>query len=385
MSKVGFTKISLGKPLKYEHRVEVNDFIRALKENKEIRTNMIEIFPGFTAQVVIRESDVINTLKKRGSLTNKICLYDGNGGSSQLDHVRHIFFLLELEIYRLPEDAKLAANVRVNINGEEVEKFKIGDAEKADYRAFSGYKLNIESKSYVKIDQYTKENVFVVNTNPNGRKEASTLELRLVFHHPGMLISTQEEEVPKIPKVIPKTLQNKETVNKEIMKDEETADLTLRCHNKKFRVHRNFLCNRSPVLRRMILNDREGKAKMGGEILIEEKEIDPETVRAMIHYIYTGELVGENLNVQKVSYAAGKYDMPGLMDLLCFKMKSKDIPGDFIADMLISADRHDSTDLKNVALDKLRANRDILNDKKFREKLQKAENKNILFDLFNEL
>ena len=71
-------------------------------------------------------------------------------------------------------------------------------------------------------------------------------------------------------------------------------------------------------------------------------------------------VAGENLNVQ-------------------------DVPGEFIADMLISADRHNSTDLKNVALDKLRANKDILNDKKFREKLQKAENKNILFDLFNEL
>ena len=39
----------------------------------------------------------------------------------------------------------------------------------------------------------------------------------------------------------------------------------------------------------MILNDMEGKAKKG-EILIDEEEIDPETVRAMIHYIYTGEL-----------------------------------------------------------------------------------------------
>ena len=42
------------------------------------------------------------------------------------------------------------------------------------------------------------------------------------------------------------------------------------------------------MLRRLILNDMEGKAKKG-EILIDE-EIDPETVRAMIHYIYTGEL-----------------------------------------------------------------------------------------------
>ena len=77
--------------------------------------------------------------------------------------------------------------------------------------------------------------------------------------------------------------------------------------------------------------------------------------------------------------------MPAFMDMLCFKMKSEDIRSEFIADLLIAADRHDSKDLKNVALDKIRTNKEIINDKGFRKKLQNAENKNILFDLFNEI
>ena len=131
----------------------------------------------------------------------------------------------------------------------------------------------------------------------------------------------------------------------------------------------------------MILTDMKEARK--GEIYIED--VDEGTLASMINFIYTGDLSGDNLNVQMVANMADKYDMPAFMDMLCFKMKSQDIRSEFIADLLISADRHDSKDLKNVALDKLRADREIINDKGFRKKLQNTENKNILFDLFNEL
>ena len=120
-----------------------------------------------------------------------------------------------------------------------------------------------------------------------------------------------------------------------------------------------------------------------GEIIIEE--IDPKTLSSMIHYIYTGDLVGDDLDVQMVACAANRYNMPGFIDLLCFKMKSEDVKNEYIADMLIAADRHDSQDLKDLALNKLRADRMILNDEEFRKKMHEAENKNIIFDLFNEL
>ena len=53
--------------------------------------------------------------------------------------------------------------------------------------------------------------------------------------------------------------------------------------------------------------------------------------------------------------------------------------------MLIAADRHGSQDLKNVALDKIRADREVLNDEGFRKKMKEAENKDLLFDVFNDL
>ena len=47
--------------------------------------------------------------------------------------------------------------------------------------------------------------------------------------------------------VLPKTLASQETLsalNRSILRDEETADLTVRCGEKTFRVHRSFLCSR---------------------------------------------------------------------------------------------------------------------------------------------
>ena len=131
----------------------------------------------------------------------------------------------------------------------------------------------------------------------------------------------------------------------------------------------------------MIFTDMKEAKK--GEVYI--KDVDEGTLASMINFIYTGELSADNLNIQMVTNMADKYNMPALRDLLCFKMKSEDVSSECIADLLISADRHDSQDLKNVALDKLRADREIINDPGFKRKLQNAENKNIIFDIFNEL
>ena len=86
-----------------------------------------------------------------------------------------------------------------------------------------------------------------------------------------------------------------------------------------------------------------------------------------------------------VAHATVKYEIPGFMDLLCFKMKTEDVQSKYITGMLIAADRHGSKDLKNLALDKIRADRRILHDKEFRKRMQEAEDKDLLVDLFNDL
>ena len=201
---------------------------------------------------------------------------------------------------------------------------------------------------------------------------------------------------------VPKSLGCEATilaVNKTIMQDEETADFSVRCQTKSFKVHKNFLCSRlvevgnsfdhfivfhsrSPVLRAMILGSMKEAQK--NEVFIED--LDAETLAIMISYIYTGDFeVGDSTDLQMVARAADKYDIRGLMDFLCFKMKTGNIKNYFIADMLITADRHKSRELRAVALDKLRADRSIMKEAGFRQRMMMAENKNLIFDLVNDL
>ena len=105
-------------------------------------------------------------------------------------------------------------------------------------------------------------------------------------------------------------------------------------------------------------------------------------MREMIHYVYTGELTGEDLNVQMVAWVADKYQLSGMMDLLCFRMKEDEVEDKYIADMLIAAQRHDSDELKMIAMTKLRNKREILSHAAFRKKFKGDQN--ILFDLIQE-
>ena len=140
---------------------------------------------------------------------------------------------------------------------------------------------------------------------------------------------------------------------------------------------------RSPVLRTMILGNMKEARK--NEVFIED--IDAETLSMMISFIYTGDYdVGDDTDVQMVARAADKYDVKGFLDLLCFKMKTiDDIKNEFIADMLISAERHNSKELRAVAMDKLRANKNIIKEAGFRNRMKETQNMDLLFDIFNDL
>ena len=113
-----------------------------------------------------------------------------------------------------------------------------------------------------------------------------------------------------------------------------------------------------------------------GEVIV--TDVDSGAFAAMLHYVYTGELKeGQDLN--NMIYAADKYDLPGLKDLLFLKMKAEDVQEEFIPDLLILADKHQAGQLKKLAMEKIRANREILRDEEFKRKL--ANSPHILFDL----
>ena len=77
------------------------------------------------------------------------------------------------------------------------------------------------------------------------------------------------------------------TVYKINLQGDPSADLTINCDSEKFRVHKYFLCSKSPVFCAMLNSDmREARE---GEINI--NAMNSNSLSSMIHYIYTGELI----------------------------------------------------------------------------------------------
>ena len=181
----------------------------------------------------------------------------------------------------------------------------------------------------------------------------------------------------------PICLETLSSVGKTILEDDATADFSIRCATKEFRVHKTILCARSPVFRASILTPMQEAKK--GEIFIEE--IGEKTLGKVINFIYTGELeLGVDPDVLELSWAGTKYLLPGFMDLLTVQLQKKkeEFSGEMIADLLITANRHEVEELRKLALVMIRANKDIFNDPGFRKEMKEAD-PSILIDLVKDL
>ena len=127
------------------------------------------------------------------------------------------------------------------------------------------------------------------------------------------------------------------------------------------------------MFRAAILSDMEEAKK--GEVFIEE--IDEKTLSSVI---YTGQLeMSEDQNIQQMIYAVDKYDLPGFMNIFCSKMREETI-----TDLLMSAHRHEKGELREVAMEKIRAKREVLREKGFKKGKDQVPS-SVLLDLINDL
>ena len=172
---------------------------------------------------------------------------------------------------------------------------------------------------------------------------------------------------------------------KNVMMDDSTADFIIRCKTREFKVHKNFLCARSPVLRACILSDMNEAKK--GEMFVEE--IEEKTLGSIINFIYTGELdLGEEPDIQTLAWAGKKYLLPGFMEVLCSELRKERPTGEMIAEILITARLHNSKDLKKVALEKIKTNKGLLKDEGFQKVMMNEESTEgllIMLDLVKNL
>ena len=73
-----------------------------------------------------------------------------------------------------------------------------------------------------------------------------------------------------------------------------------------------------------------------------------------------------------------------MVDLLCLKIENEDTKAETVADLLIAAHKHESQKVREVALDKIRKDRNILKHEQFRQRMKK-EDPIIILDLLRDL
>ena len=175
---------------------------------------------------------------------------------------------------------------------------------------------------------------------------------------------------------------NVETSQSKCLEDMENVflagmftDVTFSVQEKEFHCHKAVLAGRSTVFHTMFTVDMREK----NEDRVEIKDIDADTFNEMIIFIYSGKAKNLQQKAASLLMAAEKYN---LMDLKakCEVSLSHDLDVDNVLDMLVLADLHRASNLRDLALKFVADNRKIImNQKEWREKLTK--NPEIMADI----
>ena len=142
------------------------------------------------------------------------------------------------------------------------------------------------------------------------------------------------------------------------------------------------LCARSEVFRAAILGDMVEAAR--GEIF--DQELGEKTLTTLLDYVYTGVLeLGEDSDIVELAWGGNKYLLSGFMEHLGFQLQmKKKLSGKMVAGLFIAAHRHGAENLRKIALDRLRANREIVTDERFRMEMEGAD-PSIMMDIVKDL
>merc|ERR1711874_459360 len=92
-----------------------------------------------------------------------------------------------------------------------------------------------------------------------------------------------------------------------------------------------------------------------GEAIIED--LDDETLKELIHFLYTGCLSGSECDLISLCYAANKYELPSLMklavDVARLDLKSAQLEVTQLADLFIASEMFNQEGLFEIAQEKL--------------------------------
>ena len=136
------------------------------------------------------------------------------------------------------------------------------------------------------------------------------------------------------------------------------SDVKIVTGNEEFHCHRNILSGRSPVFEAMFQSDMVENTSR----IVDMKDIKPEVVREMLHFIYTGVISNDDVMDEIGRDLLGAADQYQL-DLLKNKCEEKlcsslDVSNS--VELLVLADLHQAPKLKRMALKLVAKNMDTI-------------------------
>ena len=130
---------------------------------------------------------------------------------------------------------------------------------------------------------------------------------------------------------------------------EKFCDVTITCpatteatKNAVFYAHKAILAARSPVFARMFASGMKERATN----TVDLSDIEPDVLKELLTYIYTGECPNIKAQAESLLYQAEKYDLSHLK-ALCEERLSYDLQIDNAARILLLADKCNANGLKN--------------------------------------
>ena len=133
---------------------------------------------------------------------------------------------------------------------------------------------------------------------------------------------------------------------KSILEDPQHSDVVFKCKTEELLCHRAILGTRSAVFGRMF--DVNMKKATSGVVAIDDDE--PDILKAMVKYIYTGDYVtGQVDDLANLVYVGDKYEWKGHLDL-CFQKFNYYDNDEQLVEMLILADKHSLDKFKDIAM-----------------------------------
>ncbi|XP_011871174.1 PREDICTED: speckle-type POZ protein A-like isoform X2 [Vollenhovia emeryi] len=128
--------------------------------------------------------------------------------------------------------------------------------------------------------------------------------------------------------------------------DQKFCDVTIAVRGKEFQAHKIILAAQSPVFSAMF----EHKMKERGNNRVDITDVDPEVLREMVRFIYTGKVANLKEMANDLLTAADKYEVEGLKKM-CEGALVKKLNLKNAAEILILADLHDAPQLKAHVMD----------------------------------